>query len=79
MRGGDERSGALFSDVDLEGRVDKAHPLRTIRLVVNEALAGLSGDLSALYAHWVDRRSRLRSFCERCSCKRSIRSARSGN
>jgi hypothetical protein len=41
MRGGDERSGALFSDVDLEGRVDKAHPLRTIRLVVNEALAGL--------------------------------------
>src|SRR3984885_15972091 len=50
MRGGDERSGALFSDVDVEGRVDKAPPLRMLRLVVNEALAGLSGDLSALYA-----------------------------
>jgi transposase len=50
MRGGDERSGALFSYVDLEARVGKDHPLRTIRLVVNEALAGLSGEFSALYA-----------------------------
>jgi transposase len=50
MRGGDERSGALFSYVDLEARVGEDHPLRTIRLVVNEALAGLSGEFSALYA-----------------------------
>src|SRR5258708_15868707 len=50
MRGGDERSGALFSYVDLEARVDKDHPLRTIRGFVNEALAGLSGEFSALYA-----------------------------
>ncbi|MEA2947075.1 MAG: hypothetical protein QOI40_2405 [Alphaproteobacteria bacterium] len=27
MRGGDERSGSLFSYVDLEGRVGKDHPL----------------------------------------------------
>jgi hypothetical protein len=79
MRGGDERSGALFSDVDLEGRVDKAHPLRTIRLVVNEALAGCRAICRRSTPDWVDRRSRLRSFCERCCCKRSIRSARSGN
>ncbi len=50
MRGGDERSGSLFSYVDLEARVGEDHPLRTIRLVVNEALAGLSGEFSALYA-----------------------------
>ena len=50
MRGGDERSGSLFSYVDLEGRIGKDHPLRRIRLVVNEALAGLSGEFSALYA-----------------------------
>src|ERR1700751_920522 len=50
MRGGDERSGALFSYVDLGARVGKDHPLRTIRSVVNAALAGLSGEFSALYA-----------------------------
>ena len=31
MRGQDERSGSLFSYVDLEARVGKDHPLRTIR------------------------------------------------
>src|ERR1700684_1180434 len=50
MRGGDERSGSLFSYVDLEGRVSKAHPLRAIRGIVNEALAALSGEFSALYS-----------------------------
>jgi len=50
MRGGDERSGSLFSYVDLEARVGKDRPLRTIRMVVNEALAALSGEFSALYA-----------------------------
>ena len=49
MRGGDERSGSLFSYVDLEARVGKDHPLPTIRLIVNEALAVLSGEFSALY------------------------------
>src|SRR6201988_567982 len=50
MRGGDERSGALFSYVDLEARVGKDHPVRTIRGIVNRALAALSGEFSALYA-----------------------------
>jgi transposase len=50
MRGGDERSGALFSYVDLEARVGTDHPLRTIRTMVNEALAALSGEFSALYS-----------------------------
>src|SRR5271170_4470980 len=50
MRGEDERSGALFSYVDLEARVGRDHPLRTIRGIVNEALAALSGEFSAMYS-----------------------------
>ena len=50
MRGGDERSGSLFSYVDLEARVGKDHPLRTIRGIVNEALVALSAEFSALYS-----------------------------
>jgi hypothetical protein len=41
MRGGDERSGALFSYVGIEARVPKSHPLRVIRELANEALAAL--------------------------------------
>ena len=39
-----------FQLVDLKARVGKDHPLRTIRMVVNAAPAGLSGEFSALYA-----------------------------
>jgi len=49
MRGTDERSGALFSYVDLEARVPRQHPLRAIRELVNEALGALDGEFSALY------------------------------
>src|SRR6185503_16998698 len=50
MRGGDEQTGKLFSYVDLEKRVRSDHPLRTIRGLVNEALAALEHEFSALYA-----------------------------
>jgi len=50
VRGGDDRSGDLFSYVDLDARVRRDHPLRTIRLIVNEALAALERDFAALYA-----------------------------
>ena len=50
MRGGDERSGSLFSYVDLEARVGKDHPLRAIRGIVNEALSTLHRVLGALFA-----------------------------
>ncbi len=50
MRGGDVRTGELFSYVDLESRVRKDHPLRAIRQIVNEALASLEADFSALYS-----------------------------
>jgi transposase len=50
MRGSDERSGALFSYVDLEDRVPAAHPLRAVRLIVNATLAELSPLFAQLYA-----------------------------
>jgi hypothetical protein len=42
MRGSDERSGQLFSYVDLEARVRGDHPLRAIRSIVNDALSDLA-------------------------------------
>ena len=50
MRGSDERSGSLFSYVDLEARVRKDHPLRPIRGLVNEALAAMAGEFSVMYS-----------------------------
>tara|TARA_R100001244_G_scaffold69973_1_gene56944 strand:- start:14 stop:1201 length:1188 start_codon:yes stop_codon:yes gene_type:complete len=49
MRGTDEKSGSLFSYVDLEERIPAKHPLRKIRQVVNDALASLDGDFASLY------------------------------
>src|SRR3954464_8987639 len=50
MRGSDERSGELFSYVDLEKRVPANHPLRLVRVVVNEVLSRLDGDFAKAYA-----------------------------
>ncbi len=50
MRGSDQRSGALFSYVDLEARVRRDHPLRPIRAIVNAALDRLGPDFAALYS-----------------------------
>ena len=47
MRGWDMRMGELFSygDMDLEERMPGPHPLRLIRSIVNEVLAGVDRDL----------------------------------
>ena len=50
MRGTDERSGGLFSYVDLEARVRADHPLRAIWSIVNDALRDLAPDFGALYS-----------------------------
>ena len=50
MRGEDERGDGLFSYVDLEARLPADHPLRAIRVLVDEALAVLSSDFARLYS-----------------------------
>ena len=49
MRGSDERTGSLFSYVDLEARVRADHPLRAIREIANAALSDLSKAFDELY------------------------------
>jgi transposase len=49
MRGSDERSGSLFSYVDLEQRVPAKHPLRVIRAIVNDVLVSLDAEFEKLY------------------------------
>ena len=50
MRGSDQQQAALFRYVALEQRVPPDHPLRTIRQMVDTALAGLWARFEALYA-----------------------------
>jgi transposase len=50
VRGGDNRTGELFSYVDLEARVRRDHPLRAIRMIVNAALSALEREFAALYS-----------------------------
>ena len=52
MRGSDERSGSLFRYVNLESRVRKDHPLRTVREIANAALSDLSKDFDTLYTEF---------------------------
>jgi transposase len=49
MRGVDERTGSLFSYVDLEARVPAKHPLRVIRRIVNDVLVPLHGEFTKIY------------------------------
>jgi transposase len=46
----DERTGGLFSYVDLDDRVPAKHPLRVIRRIVNDVLAALESEFAKLYA-----------------------------
>jgi transposase len=50
MRGNDEPEGHLFSYVSLEKRVRADHPLRQIRMIVDDCLAGMDDVFSGLYA-----------------------------
>lgn len=50
MRGTDAMTGSMFSYVDLEKRVPKAHPLRMLRAMINEVLCELDADFTAMYA-----------------------------
>src|SRR5262245_10760558 len=49
MRGSDARSGSLFSYVDLEERVPVKHPLRVIKVIVDDVLHSLDAEFEKLY------------------------------
>lgn len=51
MRGTDKQPGTLFSYVDMETRVRSDRPLRSIRAIVDDALATLAPDFASLYSN----------------------------
>ena len=50
MRGTDVQQSGLFSYVSLESRVPAGHPLRAIKVLLDEALASMSRDFERVYA-----------------------------
>jgi len=50
MRGDDREPGALFSYISTEARVPVDHPLRAMRLLVDDILQQMSPEFDALYA-----------------------------
>ena len=73
MRGEEKRSDGMFSYVRLEDRVAKDHPLRPIRELVDEVLAGMSARFAALYSRTgrpsIPPERLLRGACCRCSTR----------
>ena len=49
-RGDDPQQAALFSDISPEERVPQAHPLRSIRAMVDTGLKALSAPVDRLYS-----------------------------
>ncbi|VWB58228.1 transposase, IS4 family protein [Burkholderia aenigmatica] len=49
MRGADGYNESLFSTVRLEEFVPQAHPLRQVRIWLNEALSKMDAKFSAMY------------------------------
>lgn len=52
MRGSDEQPGYLFSYVSAEARVPADHPLRPVRVIVDDALRRLSPRFETLYVRF---------------------------
>jgi hypothetical protein len=74
MQGQDQRTGELFSYVDLEKRVPAEHPLRLVRSVVNEVLAALDRIFLEITRTAAELRSRLSDcrgrFCSSAAPRR---------
>lgn len=79
MRGTDGRTNQLFSYVSCEARVTADRPLRSIRMIVDEAPEVLSLSSRPCMRRQVGRRLHRRSCCEPGCYKRFVRFARSGS
>ena len=51
MRGDEKRSEGMFSYVRLEERIAADHPLRAIRVLVEQVLSAMSSKFASLYSH----------------------------
>ena len=49
MRGHGESNGSLWYSIDLEELIEREHPLRAIKRMVDEALRGMDRDFRAAY------------------------------
>ena len=52
MRGRGDPQEVMLAVVNLEERVPKDHPLRTIKAVADEALKRLSPEFDRMYSKW---------------------------
>ena len=79
MRGKDRQNGQLFCYVTPDSLIPPDHPLRTIRGLVNQALARMEPTFASIYAK--DGRPSIppEDCCARCCCRRCSRCARSGS
>ncbi len=50
MRGADDKQSSMFSVVSPEKRIPADHPLRRIKAMADEILAGLSSTFDAMYS-----------------------------
>lgn len=50
MRGSEQLQEPMFSYISAEKRVPKEHPLRPLRKMVDEVLAGMNGDFEQMYS-----------------------------
>ena len=50
MRGADVQQRGMFSYVSVESRIPANHPLRSVRVLIDEALASMSRDFDRVHA-----------------------------
>ena len=78
MRGHDEQTHHMFSDLSPEQRVPADHPLRAVRALTDHALKTMSRRLPACTPRRDVRRSRLSNCCGPCCCRCCTRSGANG-
>jgi len=83
MRGEDQNQQAMFSYVSPEARVPKDHPLRPIRIMVDNVLNNLAPLFREMYSHTgrpsIPPEQLLRASCYKCSIPSVVKGCWSSN